>query len=57
MVDGLVIVLPRGLPDYVEQLKADAFPFVLIDYDADAPGCTVVNATNRRRRPQRHPTI
>ena len=47
MVDGLVIVLPRGLPDYVEQLKADAFPFVLIDYDADAPGCTVVNATNR----------
>jgi LacI family transcriptional regulator len=47
MVDGLLIVLPRGLPDYVEQLKADAFPFVLIDYDADAPGCTVVNATNR----------
>ncbi len=47
MVDGLVIVLPRGLPDYVEQLKANAFPFVLVDYDADAPGCTVVNATNR----------
>ncbi len=47
MVDGLLIVLPRGLPDYVEQLKADAFPFVLIDYDAEAPGCSVVNATNR----------
>jgi LacI family transcriptional regulator len=41
MVDGLVIVLPRGLPDYVEQLKADAFPFVLIDYDADAPGWVI----------------
>jgi len=46
-VDGLLIVLPRGLPDYVEQLKADAFPFVLIDYDDEAPGCTVVNAANR----------
>ncbi len=47
MVDGLLIVLPGGLPDYVERLRADAFPFVLIDYDADAPGCSVVNATNR----------
>jgi LacI family transcriptional regulator len=46
-VDGLLIVLPRGLPDYVEQLRADAFPFVLIDYDDAAPGCTVVNAANR----------
>ena len=47
MVDGLLIVLPRGLPGYVEELRAAAFPFVLIDYDADAPGCSVVNATNR----------
>lgn len=47
MVDGLLIVLPRGLPDYVERLREDAFPFVLIDYDADAPGCSVVNATSR----------
>ncbi|MFN8518168.1 MAG: LacI family DNA-binding transcriptional regulator [Chloroflexota bacterium] len=47
MVDGLLIVLPRGLPDYVEQLRADAFPFVLIDYDDNAPGCSVVNASNR----------
>src|SRR5262245_37738140 len=44
MVDGLMIILPRGLPDYVEQLRADAFPFVLIDHDKDAPGCDVVNA-------------
>jgi LacI family transcriptional regulator len=48
MVDGLLIVLPRGLPDYVEQLRADDFPFVLIDYDDDAPGCGVVNASNHR---------
>jgi LacI family transcriptional regulator len=47
MVDGLLIVLPRGLPDYVEQLKAQRFPFVLIDYDDEAPGINVVNAANR----------
>ena len=47
MVDGLLIVLPRGLPDYVEQLRAEPFPFVLIDYDDSAPGCNVVNAANR----------
>jgi LacI family transcriptional regulator len=48
MVDGLLIVLPRGLPDYVEQLRTDRFPFVLIDYDDEAPGCSVVNASNHR---------
>jgi LacI family transcriptional regulator len=48
MVDGLLIVLPRGLPEYVEQLRANRFPFVLIDYDDEAPGCSVVNAANRR---------
>jgi LacI family transcriptional regulator len=47
MVDGLLIVLPRGLPDYVEQLRAESYPFVLIDYDDAAPGCNVVNAANR----------
>ena len=48
MVDGLLVILPRGLPDYVGDLRAASFPFVLIDYDADAPGCSVVNATNRQ---------
>ncbi|MFN8620146.1 MAG: LacI family DNA-binding transcriptional regulator [Chloroflexota bacterium] len=48
MVDGLLIILPRGLPDYVGRLRAASFPFVLIDYDAEAPGCSVVNATNRQ---------
>jgi LacI family transcriptional regulator len=47
MVDGLLIVLPRSLPDYVEQLRAERFPFVLIDFDDEAPGCNVVNASNR----------
>jgi LacI family transcriptional regulator len=47
MVDGLLIVLPTGLPEYVTQLRAERYPFVLIDHDSDAPGCTVVNAANR----------
>jgi LacI family transcriptional regulator len=47
MVDGLLIVLPTGLPEYVAQLRAEEYPFVLIDHDSDAPGCNVVNAANR----------
>jgi LacI family transcriptional regulator len=47
MVDGLLVILPRGLPDYVEMLRDARFPFVLIDYDDEAPGCDVVNAANR----------
>jgi LacI family transcriptional regulator len=47
MVDGLLVILPRGLTDYVEQLRAERFPFVIIDHDAEAPGCNVVNASNR----------
>jgi LacI family transcriptional regulator len=47
MVDGLLIVLPTGLPEYVAQLRQERYPFVLIDHDSEAPGCTVVNAANR----------
>jgi LacI family transcriptional regulator len=47
MVDGLLIVLPAGLPEYVAQLRQERYPFVLIDHDSEAPGCTVVNAANR----------
>jgi LacI family transcriptional regulator len=47
MVDGLLIVLPTGLPGYVARLSGDRYPFVLIDHDSDAPGCDVVNAANR----------
>lgn len=48
IVDGLLVILPRGLTDYVEQLRAEHFPFVIIDHDAEAPGCNLVNASNRR---------
>jgi LacI family transcriptional regulator len=47
MVDGLLIVLPTGLPEYVTTLSGERYPFVLIDHDSDAPGCDVVNAANR----------
>jgi LacI family transcriptional regulator len=47
MVDGLVIVLPAGLPEYVATLAGERYPFVLVDHDSDAPGCDVVNAANR----------
>jgi LacI family transcriptional regulator len=47
MVDGLLIILPHELPAYVAQLRADRYPFVLIDHDSDAPGCNVINAANR----------
>ena len=47
MVDGLLIVLPTGLPEYVAQLRHEHYPFVLIDHDSEAPGCNVVNAANR----------
>jgi LacI family transcriptional regulator len=48
MADGLLIVLPTRLPEYVAQLGAERYPFVLIDHDSEAPGCNVVNAANRR---------
>jgi LacI family transcriptional regulator len=47
MVDGLLVILPRGLTDYVAQLRTEQFPFVIIDHDAEAPGCNVVNSANR----------
>lgn len=47
VVDGLLIVLATRLPEYVRQLRAERFPFVLIDHDRDAPGCNVVNSSNR----------
>jgi LacI family transcriptional regulator len=47
MVDGLLIVLPHELPAYVARLRAERYPFVLIDHDSEAPGCNTVNAANR----------
>lgn len=48
MVDGLLIVLPGGLPAHVARLRDDGFPFVLIGHDDEAPGCSVVSVANRR---------
>ncbi len=47
MVDGLLIVLPHALPAYVSQLRAERYPFVLIDHDSEATGCNIINAANR----------
>jgi LacI family transcriptional regulator len=47
MVDGLLIILPASLPEYVERLRSERYPFVLIDHDSEAPGCNLVNAANR----------
>lgn len=47
MVDGLLIILPRAMPDYVGRLRSERFPFVIIDHDEDAPGCDVIAADNR----------
>lgn len=47
MVDGLLVLMPRSLPDYLDGLLATRTPFVLIDHDDGAPGCDVVNAANR----------
>jgi LacI family transcriptional regulator len=47
MVDGLLVLMPRSLPDYLDGLLAARTPFVLIDFDEGAPGCDVVNAANR----------
>ena len=47
MVDGLLIVLPTHLPEYVSQLQAERFPFVLIDHDSAASPGNVINAANR----------
>jgi LacI family transcriptional regulator len=47
MVDGLLIVLPTGVPEYIAQLRHERYPFVLVDHDSDARGCNVVNAANR----------
>ena len=46
-VDGLVIVLPAKLEEYVDKLHAQRFPTVLIDYDGLTANHTV-NATNEQ---------
>ncbi len=46
-VDGLVIVLPANLEEYVDRLHSQRFPTVLIDYDGLTANHTV-NVTNEQ---------
>ncbi|MFN8620352.1 MAG: LacI family DNA-binding transcriptional regulator [Chloroflexota bacterium] len=46
MVDGLLVLMPRSLPDWLPGNVAGATPIVLIDHDGEAPGADVVNAAN-----------
>lgn len=46
MVDGLLVLMPRSLPAYLDGLIVARTPFVLIDHDGDAPGADVINAAN-----------
>jgi LacI family transcriptional regulator len=46
MADGLLVLMPRSLPDYLDGLIAARTPFVLIDHEGDAPGADLVNAAN-----------
>jgi LacI family transcriptional regulator len=47
-VDGLILVLAVEIGNYVDRLRAQGVPFVLLDHDRDVPGSTFVTAANRR---------
>ncbi len=46
-VDGLIITLGFEIATYVERLRRERIPFVLLDHDRDVPGATSVTAANR----------
>jgi LacI family transcriptional regulator len=46
MVDGLLLVLPRGLAEFIGTLTRRNFPFVLIDHQGTGQDCPAVGATN-----------
>jgi LacI family transcriptional regulator len=47
-VDGLIFVLAVDIDNYVDRLRREGVPFVLLDHDRDVPGSTYVTAANRR---------
>ena len=47
-VDGLIFVLAVEIENYVDRLRRQGVPFVLLDHDRDVPGSTFVTAANRR---------
>jgi LacI family transcriptional regulator len=48
MADGLLLILPRNPEAYLELLRRQQFPYVLIDHQGIGEGGAAVGATNRR---------
>jgi LacI family transcriptional regulator len=46
MVDGLLILLPRQPADFINNMTAQRFPFVLIDHQGTGSDCPAVGAMN-----------
>lgn len=46
--DGLIFVLAVEIDSYVDRLRRQRVPFVLLDHDRDVPDSTFVTAANRR---------
>jgi LacI family transcriptional regulator len=46
LADGLLLLLPRGLEKYLQRLRQQHFPFVLIDHEGVEGGGPAVGATN-----------
>jgi LacI family transcriptional regulator len=46
-VDGLIFVLAVDPSEYVDHLRRQGMPFVLLDHSHDIPGTTLVAAANR----------
>ncbi len=46
-VDGLIFVLAVDIDNYVDRLRSQRVPFVLLDHDRDVPGSTFITAANR----------
>jgi LacI family transcriptional regulator len=48
LADGLLLLLPRGLEKYLQRLRQQHFPFVLIDHEGVENGGPAVGATNHK---------
>ncbi len=46
--DGLIFVLAVEIDNYVDRLRRQRVPYVLLDHDRDVPDSTFVTAANRR---------
>jgi LacI family transcriptional regulator len=48
MADGLLLILPRNPESYLQSLRRQRFPYVLVDHQGIGEGDAGVGATNRR---------